>query len=45
MTAPQRSAVMRYWIEPYIQHGLNVETYRRTFFDLSQLLKSSVMGA
>jgi len=45
MTAPQRSAVMRYWMEPYIQHGLNVESYRRTFFDLSQMLKSSVVGA
>ena len=29
MTAPQRSAVMRYWIEPYLQHGLNVGSYRR----------------
>ena len=45
MTAPQRGAVMRYWIEPSRRHGLNVESYRRTFFDLSQMLKSSVMRA
>jgi hypothetical protein len=41
MTAPQRNAVMRYWIEPSLEH---VEFYRRTFFDLSQMLKSSLIG-
>ena len=44
MTAQQRNAVMRYWIEPSLEHGLNIEFYRRTFFDLSQMLKSSLIG-
>jgi hypothetical protein len=45
MTAQQRIAVMRYWIEPSLRHGPNVEFYRRTFFELSQMLKSSVLDA
>ena len=44
MSAPQRTAVMRYWIEPSRHHGLNVELYRRTFSDLSQLLKSCALN-
>ncbi len=45
MTAPQRNAVMRYWIGPSVHHGLNVELYRRTFFELSQMLESSLFDA
>ena len=45
MTAPQRAAVMRYWVAPSLRHGLNVEFYRRSFSDLSQMLKCSAFDA
>ena len=38
----QRNALMRYWAEPILQHGTNVRSYRRTFFGLAEMIKSSL---
>jgi hypothetical protein len=39
---PQRNAVMRYWAEPILQHGTDVRSYQRTFFCLTEMIKSSL---
>jgi hypothetical protein len=38
----QRNALMRYWAEPILQYGTNVRSYRRTFFGLAEMIKSSL---
>jgi hypothetical protein len=42
---PQRTAVMHYWIDPIVRHGTKVESYRRTFAGLSEMIRSSLAQA
>ena len=39
---PRRTALMQYWTEPVLRHGIEITCYRRTFAALAEMIKSSL---